>query len=175
MSLTSSAPSTENPLTHFNQLDDSAAFEILFKVCHCQRWAQQMVDARPFASIENVQSSAAQLWSTATEAEILEAFLGHARIGDMNALKQKYSAASKEQGQVAAASDETIKALFDENNEYFDKFGFIFIVFASGKSADEMLAILRSRIINTREQELKNGAGEQQKITQLRLAQLLSC
>ena len=99
-----------------------------------------------------------------------EAFQGHPQIGDLAALLNKYaSTASTEQGQVVEADEAVLIALGERNREYLDKFGFIFIVCATGKSAAEMLGLLEARIGNDRETELANGAIEQGKIMRLRL------
>jgi OHCU decarboxylase len=111
-----------------------------------------------------------------TEADWLEAFAAHPLIGDVDSLRAKYAAtktlAAGEQSGVASAGEATLAALAEVNRAYRDKFGFIFIVFATGKSAAEMLAILKSRIDNSREQEIRNAAVEQMKITRLRLQKL---
>jgi OHCU decarboxylase len=99
-------------------------------------------------------------------------------IGDVESLKKKYAAtkaiAAGEQAGVAAASEATLAELARLNQEFYEKFGFIFIVFATSKSANEMLALLKARIDNTREEELRNAAAEQLKITRLRLRNLAS-
>lgn len=154
-----------------NHLPHRSAVDFFFAICHCHRWASDMAEARPYITFDALQQQAKKAWHVATEAEILEAFQGHARIGDLSALKQKYSAANKEQGQVAQASESVIQALFDDNETYFSQNGFIFIVCATGKSADEMLALLRERLLNPRALEVANGAIEQGKITQIRLNQ----
>jgi 2-oxo-4-hydroxy-4-carboxy-5-ureidoimidazoline decarboxylase len=162
---------TSVSIGEFNQQALEPAQAFLLAICHSTRWAQAMAHARPFASVEAMQEKAQEIWREATEVDILEAFSGHARIGDLSALQEKYSAASKEQGQIAQASEQTISELFDLNNQYFDKNGFIFIVCAKGLPAEEMLARLKQRLPNTREQELANGAREQGKITALRIAE----
>lgn len=158
-------------LAALNDLPQASAEEFFSQICHCQRWAQDMVNARPFTSKQNLLATAEDYWQLPSEAEILEAFAGHARIGDLNALQKKYSAASKEQGQVAQASNEVIEQLFEDNNRYYDQNGFIFVVCATGKSAPQMLALLQQRLQNSRAEELVNGAAEQGKITALRLSQ----
>lgn len=158
-------------LEELNLLSSQIAQEFFLQVCHSQRWATAMVNKRPFASVRELRDLAQELWSQAEEADILEAFGGHARIGDLSALQEKFSAAATEQGQVAEAPQAIIEQLFEENNEYYERNGFIFIVCATGKSAGEMLTLLRTRSFNSREQELINGAAEQSKITALRLAQ----
>src|SRR5262249_25549324 len=109
--------------------------------------------------------------------DVLEAFEHHPRIGaDLAALREKFGStatlAASEQASVARASEATLVALRDANVRYEAKFGHIFIVCATGKSADERLAILRSRLDNDPETELRIAAGEQAKITRLRLEKL---
>ena len=111
-------------------------------------------------------------------ADWLLAFDAHPKIGDVDSLREKYAAtkamAGSEQGAVADADEETLHALARLNHEYEERFGFIFIVFATGKSASDMLALLRSRINNSREAELQNAAAEQLKITLLRLERAIA-
>lgn len=161
-------------ISEFNQLDHSAACTALLACCHSQRWATQMADDRPFADVADLMARAREHWQRVDEHDLLEAFSGHARIGDMNRLRDKFSQAHKEQGQVAQADDSVLQALLDLNRDYEQRHGFIFIVCATGKSADEMLAILKSRLPNTRAQELANAAAEQQQITALRLGALFA-
>ena len=161
-------------LEEFNFLPAVDAVSALYGCCHCQTWAEAVSALRPFASIEELQKYAQQVWERANETEILEAFSGHARIGDIELLRSRYAGrATQEQGQVLQASDAVIQELYRLNIEYEQKNGFIFIVCASGKSAEEMLALLKDRIENPRDIELNNGAREQGKITQLRLAKLI--
>ncbi len=153
---------------------DQALFDTLIQCCHCRRWAKALSEEKPFASSDELQQKASSIWSTATEEELLEAFSGHPQIGDMEALRNKYAAsANREQGQVVGAEEEVLKALKIENQQYLEKFGFIFIVCATGKSASEMLALLRKRMVNNRVAELQNAAIEQGKIMRLRLAKIL--
>ena len=161
-------------LEEFNQLPAVDAVSALYGCCHCQTWAEAVSAARPFASVGDLQTRALQVWQQASEAEILEAFGGHARIGDVELLRSRYAGrATQEQGQVLQASEAVIQELYRLNVEYEQKNGFIFIVCASGKSAEEMLGLLKARIDNPREIELKNGAREQGEITRLRLARLI--
>jgi len=147
---------------------------IEFKAClGCLSWADKMADARPFGSIAEVLNEGKNQWRSATEAEILEAFAGHPQIGDLDALRNKYAnTANLEQGQISTADEETLVALRDDNQAYLTQFGFIFIVFATGKSAAEMLELLQARLSNDRATELTNGAQEQWLITELRLKKL---
>lgn len=161
-------------LDEFNQQDEAVAITALYSCCHCASWAKALAAQRPFYSQEALLNAADKLWAGADEAQILEAFSGHARIGDIELLRSRYAGrASAEQGQVLAASEAVIQSLYDLNKAYEHNNGFIFIVCASGKSAEQMLSLLQARIANSREQELVNGAREQGAITRLRLLQLL--
>ncbi len=136
-----------------------------------------MLARRPFASPGDLFESARSAWAATGEADWLEAFAAHPKIGDIDSLREKYAAtkamAGNEQGAVNGADAATLEALARLNAEYEKRFGFIFIVFASGKSAEEMLALLLSRINNSREEEMRNAAAEQLKITLLRLEKML--
>jgi len=159
-----------------NALDVDAVRSALVNCCAATAWVDGMLARRPFADDAAVNDAAAAVAATLSEADWLEAFAAHPMIGDVESLRQKYAAtkaiAAGEQAGAAEASEATLAELAKLNREYHEKFGFIFIVFATGKSADEMLAILQARIGNKRAQELHNGVAEQLKITQLRLAKL---
>jgi 2-oxo-4-hydroxy-4-carboxy-5-ureidoimidazoline decarboxylase len=135
-----------------------------------------MLAARPFADDDAVEEAAEVAAASLGEHDWLEAFAAHPLIGDVDSLRKKYAAtkslAAREQSGVAAATEATLQELAALNREYADRFGFIFIVFATGKTADEMLAILKDRINNPRSRELLSAAGEQMKITKLRLQKL---
>ena len=158
----------------FNKLViDDMIFQ-LTECCHCHTWARRVANAQPFLSVDNLLECASRLWRVATEQEILEAFSHHPKIGDMTALRNKYaSTAEAEQGQVTLADERVLLALHDQNEAYYKKFGFIFIVCATGKSASEMLGLLNERVNNSRNEELVNGAREQGAIMNLRLKKLL--
>jgi OHCU decarboxylase len=137
-----------------------------------------MNQAGKFGSDANVLLRAQRAASNMIESDWLEAFDAHPRIGDVDSLKKKYAntlkTAGSEQSGVAAADNNTLKRLAVTNETYFKKFGFIFIVFATGKSASEMLALLEERLPNDRATEVENAAAEQLKITLLRLRNLAS-
>jgi len=164
-------------LDELNALDASAANEAFGTCCTSETWMQSMVQARPFANVEAAQQAALDMWANCSEADFLQAFEGHPKIGDVSSLRKKYAntkgLASNEQSGVNVATEATLQALADGNNEYDAKNGFIFIVFATGKSAAEMLEILQARLPNDRNTELKNAALEQSKITALRINKLL--
>ena len=167
-------------ITAFNTLDSTAAVELLTACLAVPAWAERIVAMRPFETSEQLIKACQDGWWACSEAEKLHAFAAHPRIGDVELLRAKYASntpaaqekqglATAEQGQVLGADDAVITELAAQNNRYFDQFGFIFIVFATGKSAAEMLDLLNARINNTPEQELHNATVEQEKIMLLRL------
>ena len=161
-------------IDELNEIGFNAAKSEFLKCCTSEEWAKRMANSIPFEDMECLQEVAEDIWEKKLkEKDRLEAFSGHPKIGDVNSLKAKYAntaaMAGHEQSGVDSASDETISELARLNKEYEDKFGYIFIICATGKSADEMLEILKSRIGNTPEKEIEIAAVEQNKITQIRL------
>jgi 2-oxo-4-hydroxy-4-carboxy-5-ureidoimidazoline decarboxylase len=157
----------------WNALPDDEAQAALTKSCASTRWVEAMARARPFASADALLDAAARAEKELTRDDWLEAFAGHPRIGDVDSLRRKFASTAAwcegEQAGVRQADDETLQRLAAENREYEAKFGHLFIVCATGKSAAEMLALLRERLANDPEVELAIAAGEQAKITRLRL------
>jgi 2-oxo-4-hydroxy-4-carboxy-5-ureidoimidazoline decarboxylase len=121
---------------------------------------------------------AEEQWYECTEADWLEAFTHHPKIGDIDSLKKKFAStatwAAGEQSGAAAASQKVLEDLAKGNDDYEKKFGFIFIVCATGKTAEEMLQLLQDRLPNKKEDELKIAMDEQNKITKLRLEKLIA-
>jgi len=160
-----------------NQADADAATHMFRQCCTSDAWIERMVAGRPYGSADEVRSAANDNWKGLVDADYLQAFEGHPKIGDVSSLKAKYAntkeLAAGEQSAVNEASDATIQALADGNSAYESKFGFIFIVCATGKSAGEMLELLQARLPNSRDQELVNAAEEQRKIFHIRLEKLL--
>ncbi|MFK7766621.1 MAG: allantoinase AllB [Mariniblastus sp.] len=151
--------------------------------CASQVWISGMLEGGSFSSDEDVMTRSTKTWndiaaSDQNESAWLEAFTAHPRIGDIDTLREKFAntkrIASGEQSGVNSADESTLQRLAAANDVYFDKFGFIFIVCATGKSAEEMLTCLEERLSNDRETELKIAANEQLKITQIRLRKLVS-
>ena len=165
-------------LTRLNALDKEAARQQFLRCCGAQRWARKMAAARPFknASVLNKASDAA--FELLKEADWLEAFAQHPEIGDIESLRERFSQighwAGTEQSGTGAASEATLRALSEGNRLYREKFGFIFIIRATGKSADEMLADLNARLPNDYETEVRNAAEQQIQITRLRLRKMLA-
>lgn len=166
------------PGTHrLDALSETDAEAALRACCGSRTWVRGMLARRPFTTPAAVFAAADEVWSHATEDDWLEAFRAHPRIGESKAAPtQSATAASwskSEQSGVSSASDAVRAALAEVNAAYEARFGFIYIVCATGRSADEMLAFARARIGSDREAELRVAAGEQAKITRIRLEKLL--
>lgn len=169
--------STFMSLGELNALPEAQAAEALQKCCAAAAWVNGMVERRPYENFAQLNAAAQAVWSTMGESDKLEAFSAHPQIGNVETLRAKFAntktIAAGEQNSVREADESVLQALASSNTAYLEKFGFIFIVFASGKSAAEMLSLLQQRINNSREEELQNAAAEQLKITQLRLRKLI--
>jgi 2-oxo-4-hydroxy-4-carboxy-5-ureidoimidazoline decarboxylase len=153
--------------------------EVLFlRCCGCSGWAKAMAAARPYRDLAAVHAQARCAFAALDEAGWLEAFTAHPRIGDVESLRRKYADtkawASGEQSGVQGAQEAVIQGLARGNTAYEQKFGFIFIVCATGKSAAEMLALLEARLPNGRAEEVANAAREQEKITAIRIDKWLT-
>ena len=135
-----------------------------------------MAEARPFCHRTHLFGTADHLWWGLSATDWLEAFSHHPRIGDLEGLRERFARtadwANTEQAGVADASDETMAALSAGNQAYEERFGFLFLVCATGLSATEMLTTLNARIGNPPLDEIRFAAAEQAKITRLRLAKL---
>lgn len=162
-----------NLINRWTEIEATASF---LRCCGSTRWAQQMTLARPFESESALLEAAERAWWQLAEADWLEAFAAHPRIGDLKSLREKFATtaawASHEQAGAIGAGDQVLENLATGNRQYEERFGFIFIVCATGKTADEMLSLLRQRLPNDRPSELKLAAGEQMKITTIRLQRI---
>ena len=152
-----------------NLMSADEARAALKRCCGSTRWVERMMEGRPFASTSALRAEADDLWWSLTREDFLEAFAAHPRIGVRTASD---AWARQEQASVGAAGAELRASLAEANERYARRFGYIFIVFATGKSADEMLALLEARLPNEPDHELAVAAGEQSKIMQLRLGKL---
>lgn len=165
-------------LETLNVLSNGNAIEEFTRCCGSMQWVQHMLARRPFISVEAMLNVADEIWWSLTEADWKEAFSHHPRIGDVDALRTKFATtahwASSEQAGTKRASEGTLAALAEGNSQYEEKFGYIFIVCATGKSAEEMLAILNSRLPNAPNIEIRIAAAEQARITRLRLEKLVA-
>ena len=164
-------------LAELNGLPRYRAEEELLKCCGSKGWARTMARRRPFANVERLLQAAGEIWMRLDRSDWLEAFSAHPQIGARQASghtsAQSQAWSAQEQSGMQRAGVGVTMELEETNQEYFAKFGHIFIVCASGKSAAEMLAILRSRLSNPPEQEIRVAAEEQEKITRLRLQKLI--
>ena len=157
---------------------DEAQAEFL-KCCGSVRWAQAMVELRQYATtVGGLILLGNEMWRVLEREDWLEAFRSHPKIGEKKAAqpvsRQSKEWSGQEQSGMRDADQDTTDSLARLNREYEDKFGFIFIVCATGKSAGEMLEILRARLRNDIETELPIAAAEQAKITELRLKKLVN-
>ena len=147
------------------------------KCCGCRNWASAMTAARPFANVDELLTNADSTWRSLGSEDWLEAFRAHPKIGEKKAAAAQSPEArqwsAQEQSGVNDAAAETMAALAAGNQDYEQRFGFIFIVCATGKSSEEMLAILQTRLQNDAETEIAVAAEEQRKIMRLRLEKLL--
>jgi len=172
-----------DPATTLNALSEAAARAALGRCCGAPAWVEALLAARPYASPDALYQLAEQAWLALDDAQVLEALTHHPRIGEnLELLRARYAAEGKpadasafsasEQAKVAEASEQTLCALRDQNRAYEARFGFVFLVFASGKSAAEMLALLEQRLAHDRATELAIARREHAKITALRLSKL---
>jgi len=165
-------------LAHWNELPAEDAAREIMACCGSTAWAQAVVERRPFADEGSLMRTSDEIWSKLNTPDWMEAFSKHPRIGERKApqLASAQSAAwsALEQQKVAAAGEAVELALAEANREYERRFNNVFIVCATGKSAPEILAILRRRLRNDDAAELREAAEEQRKITNLRLQKWLS-
>lgn len=160
-------------LESLNALTAEEARARFLRCCGSSQWAERMADGRPFKTEAQLFDLADKTWYSLAPADRLEAFSHHPKIGDKKALEAKFADtrqwALSEQAGVAQAQEDVLEQLAQGNRDYEAKFGYIFIVCATGKSAAEMLALLKARLGNDRQSEMLIAAEEQRKITRLRL------
>jgi OHCU decarboxylase len=168
---------SQTELERFNFLSASEAETELLKCCGSKNWARQVTSERPFAGLAELVEASERIWWALAPADWLEAFYSHPKIGERKAAAEVAVEAQHwsedEQSGIRDSAAQTMTALAELNRAYEEKFGYIFIVCAAGKSSEEMLAILRQRLTNEAEKELRIAAAEQAKITQLRLRKLI--
>jgi 2-oxo-4-hydroxy-4-carboxy-5-ureidoimidazoline decarboxylase len=150
------------------------ASRMLQACCGSSAWVERMLARRPFGSRETLFAAAREEWTGLTADDWREAFAHHPRIGDRESLAKRFPAthhlSAREQAGVAGAGHDVLDSLATDNERYLRKFGYIFIVCATGLTADDMLTMLRARLGNLPEIEIQIAAEEQMKITELRLA-----
>jgi 2-oxo-4-hydroxy-4-carboxy-5-ureidoimidazoline decarboxylase len=163
-------------LGEFNALPSAQAESVLMDCCGSVRWAASVSSRRPYETAEALHKSADSIWWNLESADWLEAFSHHPQIGDKPASGSESARqwAEGEQTGARAATEEVKARLARGNRAYFDKFGYIYIVCATGKSAEGMLAILEQRLRNDLPSELSIAAEQQRLITRIRLDKLLA-
>jgi OHCU decarboxylase len=156
-------------LGELNGLFSEDAERAFLRCCGSRKWARQMADRRPFDSFADMLNAADRADSALDQEDWLEAFAAHPRIGE-----RSESAWSQNEQTAALSAEEAVKHKIGQlNKEYDQKFGFIFIVFASGKTPEQILSLMEARLQNDRATEIANAAREQQQITRDRLRKLL--
>lgn len=170
-------------IAEFDHLSIEKKKELLMQCCGSSAWVNKMLTVFPVEDLVELLEAAEEKWYECNAEDWQEAFAHHPKIGDINFLsselileKEKFANsaewAATEQSGINNADENTLQQLKKANKEYQHKFGFIFIICASGKSANEMLHILKSRLKNIKEQEIKIAAEEQNRITKIRLEKL---
>ncbi|MEJ7811472.1 MAG: 2-oxo-4-hydroxy-4-carboxy-5-ureidoimidazoline decarboxylase [Gemmatimonadaceae bacterium] len=167
----------DEAIARLDALPRAEAEAALLACCGSSRWARQVEDRRPFASADALRAAADEVWWSLGPGDWLEAFRAHPRIGEREAAAPRGAGSRAwsdgEQAGMRDAAAEVRAALAEGNREYEARFGHIFIVCATGRSAGEMLALLTRRLGNEPAEELRAAAEEQRKITRLRLDKLL--
>jgi 2-oxo-4-hydroxy-4-carboxy-5-ureidoimidazoline decarboxylase len=141
----------------------------LLEVCSSTMWAERMLAGGPFHNVDALLHHADRVLAELPDAEIDAALEGHPRIGG----RVENPSSAREQAGVAVAADDVLAELAAKNRMYEDKFGYVYLVCASGRSAEELLAILTERLANDPETERHVMRAELMKINRLRLRRLL--
>ena len=164
-------------LAAWNAATAEAAREAMLACCGSARWAKAMTDLRPVASVPALSEAADRVWSAMQEPDWIEAFACHPRIGERKSAvhtgAQSATWSQQEQVQTGSASERVMAEMAAGNKQYEERFGFTYIVCATGKSTEEMLAILKRRLASNREAELREAAEQQRQIMQIRLGKWL--
>jgi OHCU decarboxylase len=163
-------------LSTWNKAETATALDAMLACCGARRWAEAMVALRPIESVFELSAAADRIWGTMEEADWMQAFACHPRIGERNAVHASQKSVSwsrQEQASAADAAERVLAELAGANALYEERFGFTYIVCATGRSAEEMLAILSRRLASDRATEMREAAEQQRQITQIRLGKWL--
>ena len=163
-------------LDEWNKADEQSATEAMLLCCAARRWAAGMVALRPIPNVAALSEAADRVWAGMSELDWLEAFAAHPRIGERKAAsapERSVAWSQQEQAGTGGASQDVMRELAQDNAAYEQRFGFTYIVCATGKSANEMLAILKRRLGNDRMAELREAAEQQRQIMRIRLGKWL--
>jgi OHCU decarboxylase len=168
----------DGPIEKLNRLGAEEARAALLACCGSTKWATEVAALRPFWDVGQLLNIAARVWRELDREDWLEAFRAHPKIGESKPAEEAGEEARRwsegEQSGARGAAAGTLAELARMNREYEERFGFIFIVCATGRTAEEMLAALRARIANDPETELRVAAEEQWRITALRVKKFLN-
>jgi 2-oxo-4-hydroxy-4-carboxy-5-ureidoimidazoline decarboxylase len=165
-------------LIEFNNQSLEKVRAELFKCCGCTNWLNKLIKHFPFQSIEDLKINSDKAWYACSKQDWLEAFSHHPKIGEKAGENKNLTStkewASQEQSGVKSAAQSVLDELSLQNRKYEERFGYIYIVCATGKTAREMLEIVKERLNNDPEKELHIAAGEQNKITHLRIDKIFA-
>ena len=160
-------PATAPGLARLNALPAGDAIEVLLGCCSAPGWARRVAAGRPYATLGDLLASADAAWAARGPGELEAAMAGHPRIGE-----RSLSAQSRQEQSAVGSDPGTIQALQEANVAYEDRFGHVFLICATGRGPDEILAELRRRMAHDPATELEVAAAEIGKINALRLRQL---
>ena len=163
-------------LDDWNQLPGPDARAPVLACCGSHEFADALVRARPFANADALLAAADNIWWSLGESDWLEAFACHPRIGESaaNSSRQFSAWSVEEQSTARSGANTALDSISEKNREYEARHGFIYIVCASGKSADELLTVLDRRIGNPTEHEIREAAEQQRQITHIRIRKWLA-
>lgn len=163
-------------IAEFDKMDVAKKKEVLFNCCGSTGWVKGMLGVFPVNDLIDLLEYAEEQWYDCNPADWLEAFEHHPRIGDIHLIQKNFANtaeyALKEQAGIKDSSEKVLAELAEKNEQYEENFGYLFIIFATGKSAAEMLALLNQRLENDPRDELMIAAAEQDRITKQRLKKL---
>jgi len=162
-------------LENWDRLEQETATEVLLPCNGSRAWAIGVVNLYPFETPEELFAASDKVWQALSEQDWQQAFDSHPRIGEHKAKAATEQSLTWSSGEQSAAqlTEDIQAALAAANREYEAKFGRIFIVCATGKTAAEMLAILQKRLANDPQTEVQEAAEQQRLITQIRLRKWL--
>jgi 2-oxo-4-hydroxy-4-carboxy-5-ureidoimidazoline decarboxylase len=163
-------------LARFNALPGADARDELLTCCHSSAWAERMASGRPYSSARDAVRQSSAIVAMLTVADLEAALAGHPRIGERPDAADGRSASwsAQEQAGVADVDEETARELAESNLEYERRFGHIYLVSAAGRTAAQLLALLRQRLRNTPAAEWQSVRTELQKINEVRLTKMLA-
>lgn len=159
-------------ISEFDHLDKTEKARLLRQVCGSTNWINKMIEAPPAEDLVDMMEIAEEQWYACKQDDWLEAFTHHPKIGGLSSLRNQFT--ESEQASAQNASEAILQQLAAANEAYEKKFGYIFIISATGKSAEEVLTQLNTRLQNNPDTEINNAMDEQLKIIKLRIEKLFT-